>query len=208
MRLTDLLAGTALATTVTFLLPGAAEATPVGTIQIDESVEGQLPTVTADTTSGLTAGTVTPVVNTSGLEEWHITFSGPGNESVGGGEGGLYEPGTNQTQLSDRLSTFGSPTISNGIITVTLDLLSDSDTQGIIASICAPPISATCLPENGDFQRLFGFQFGFANTGVELGVNVELKSELDPVPEPGSLAILASGLLGLGLLRRRRIPCH
>ena len=133
------------------------------------------------------------------LEEWTITFSvAASTESiVGANVGGLYEPGTSQTPLSDLLTIIpGSISLGEG--SFTLDLLSDSDTVGIGTSDCGTA-NAICVTENGNFQSLLQFQTDFAGL-----VTVQLKSDLEPVPEPGPLPLLAGGLGALALLRHRR----
>src|SRR5437764_8599172 len=113
MRIAQLLSGTALASTLVLLL---SSTTSAAVIQIDESVEGQNPTVTSDA-SDFMLGSITPVSNPNGLEEWTITFSvAASTESiVGANVGGLYEPGTNQTQLSDLLTIIpGSISLGEG----------------------------------------------------------------------------------------------
>jgi len=46
--------------------------------------------------------------------------------------------------------------------------------------------------------------FGLGSYGSKVKAKIELISEASEVPEPGTLAILSLGLLGMGLRARRR----
>jgi hypothetical protein len=195
MRIAQLLSGTALASTLVVALWSTTSA---ATIQIDESVEGQSPTVTSDAPD-FSLGSITPVSNPDGLEEWNITFSVAASSEniVGANVGGLYEPGTNQTQLSDLLTIIpGSISLGEG--SFTLDLVSDTDTHDLPTVDCTTP-NAICVTENGDFQDLLQVQTDFSGL-----ITIDLKSDLESVPEPGPLPLLAGGLGALALLRYRR----
>ena len=207
MRVSRLLSGTALLSTLAALMPGAALAggsVAGGLIQIDESAEGA-PTVSSDLSAGNSLGGVSVTAN--GLESWTIDFtifnsaiSGTGG-SIAGAEGGLYERGTNNTQLSDLLSLNANGTlIIGGEGAFSFTLVSDGETGGISpAGICGPGV--TCLLEDGTFQTLIDISLN-TNIGT-VDYLLQLKSDLDPVPEPGPLAVLTGGLAALWWLRRR-----
>ena len=196
MRVSHLLSGTALVTTLAALMPGDAFAgAPIPTtIYIDESVEGTAPTVTSDLPS-LTF-TITDQKPAFG-EEWTITFSIPTPMPIGGGEGGLTEPGS--TKLSDVLIGSWSTTTTTTPSTTnfTFTLWSDDELGNILAS-CSAPGCLTQL-EDGTFQSMFTIPTGFSPD-----ISVLLKSDLDPLPEPGTIGLVASGLGALWWFRRRR----
>ena len=216
MRVSRLLSGTALVTTLAALMPAAALAggsTTGGLIQIDESVEGVNPTVSSDLSGANSLGNISVSNPTfsGGLESWTINFtifnsaiSGTGG-SIAGAEGGLYEPGTNNTQLSDLLSS-NSASIIGGEGAFSFTLVSDGETGGISpAGICGPGV--TCLVEDGTFQTLIDITLNTDIGGIPGTVDyfLQLKSDLvEPVPEPGPLAVLTSGLGALWWFRRRR----
>jgi hypothetical protein len=55
-------------------------------------------------------------------------------------------------------------------------------------------LAAKTFPPNEQFSVLDGPQFGVVYRGIAL----------DPVPEPASITLLASALVGLGVMRRRK----
>lgn len=195
MPVSRLLSGTALLTTLAALMPSPVSAAPLPSfVNIDESVEGATPTVTSNLS--LTGVTVTPFTVTSG-EAWTISFTIPGgSSSITGGEGGLLEPGTNKVSDSLILDTFVGSVTGTGNTFVSFSLFSD-DENGNIANSCS---GCTFLTEDGTFQ----FMNTTINPFVGPDIQVFLKSDIDPVPEPGPLSLLAGGLGALWWLRRRK----
>ena len=72
------------------------------------------------------------------------------------------------------------------------------------------PAGVTNLVENGSLQLLTpdGFSVTFPGSGlVSLAVNAQSDADEGPegAPEPSTLALLSAGLLGLGIIWRRRL---
>ena len=171
--------------------PGLAQAAPIPTITIDESVEGATPTFTIS--SGLFATVaIDPVAGVTG-EEWTVAITVSGGLGGTFGQGGnLLEP--NSTAVSDAL-VFQSLTSAGGNDGTGNYLLFSDDELGHIGGSCT---AVGCLnaTEDGTFQLVDVI------TSPDVGtVNVLLKSDVDPVPapEPSSGALLAS-MLGAFLL--------
>ena len=168
----------------------------------------------------LQVGTQTPSTLFEGSELLPITqfatFSEFGQTITGTRTIALTEPGS-PSIISDlvtaTISLLGVDTFSDGSscgfdsvssLSVTssfclaVTLTSDAET-----SLTAPP-GATLIAETGSIQNLsnnFSTLFGLEN-GTLPAINV--RSDVETVPEPVSLALFGSGLAGLAFARRRR----
>ncbi len=148
-----------------------------------------------DQTDGITATlNGSPItLNVNGPAEVWFTFSGgvPGHDNYNYYVD-LTEPGT--TQVSDRLAVY-----YNSAGDVTVKFCSDPSDF----AFCAEGIPGGAYysqPETGLLQFMIGipsFPQGFWD-------NYYAQSEVEPIPEPASLILFGSGLVGLaGILRRK-----
>lgn len=162
-----------------------------GAVCIDESVEGATPTITAP--SGFQSSVV-PVAGAVG-EEWTVTITAPYTSTyiIAQIDAGLLEP--NSQSLSDALIATDSVNTGSQVGWV-YDLFSDNE-LGQIGTTCSDCVLFT---EDGTFQQVPSvFETDLAGT-----VNLYLRSDVDAVPEPASLVLFGSALLGFGVIRRRR----
>jgi len=109
----------------------------------------------------------------------------------------LTEPGS--SAVSDYVNI--DPVINGGFLEeLSVTLVSDN-----AVPLAVSPGNAV-IEETGGGQNLDMLIVNFYGLSSS-PPDVKVMSDVE-VPEPASLAILASGLLGLGPLRRRRIPRH
>jgi hypothetical protein len=119
-----------------------------------------------------------------------------------------FEGGGNGVSDILELDSFGSGGVTVGFLA---SFRSDPDT---VPEMGLPPLGnfpagVTNLLENGNLQLLTpdGFTVTLPGLGsVSLAVNARSDADEGPVgaPEPSTLALLSAGLLGLGMIWRRR----
>jgi len=119
--------------------------------------------------------------------------------------------------LTETLGVFGSVTFTLADYTAGIAPYANFE-DGVIQSLRANtafdaggvPVSLDITPEGPDLDfvgilQMLGDPVGENVIGPIRGIGIELT----PVPEPMTLSLLAAGLIGLGLVRRRRAtPAH
>ena len=186
-----------------FAMPAFAGPTtcPTGAICIDESIEGQNPTVIAP--SNVTTSVVRLVEPVG--EAWGIHISAPFTDrfSVTNNGTGLLEPGSqSQSDFLEGVGELSQP--QPHVILESYDLFSDNDLGQIGTSCILVGPGQNCaqlLTEDGTFQLIPNNTFSTDQVGT---LSVYLRSDVEAVPEPASLAIFGTALAGLGVVRRRR----
>lgn len=172
----------------------AVSVCPSGAVCIDESIEGQPPTVTSDSPFFI-SGTVSPPGpgQPSGPEVWQIRVRMSGAFVAFGRPGTfeLLEPDTGT--ISDILAELGFTPFATSIEFVYL-LASDDESGNIVnvdqAGFCPTTDQCGTAVEDGTFQLA---QTGQATTAGSF--DLYLKSDLEAVPEGPTLILVLTGAL-------------
>ena len=152
-------------------------------IKIDESVSPvgvEVEDVSSSRVTVIRAGEITTVA-VSGFTSDPLGISRP-HAAV------FIEAGTTSTISDIVLASF-----SAGTLTVTLT----SNTNG---TALTAPTGAVSFQEIADFQTVL------SNGSDDNEFRIKVKSEVTEVPEPGTLFLLATGLVGVGAMWRRQNP--
>ncbi|MGA9866630.1 MAG: PEP-CTERM sorting domain-containing protein [Acetobacteraceae bacterium] len=167
--------------------PGAANATLSGTVAIGSG--------------GFTPGATDTLLN--------ATTVSPANEEFGSGTGDfsslsgvpVIDVGFDLTSLAS-LAGYSFSSSGPGFGFVTADVFTSTRTDKIFAAELVGTV--TDGGDSAPAALLVTFsQVGGAGTVISYGAT--LTTTIPPIPEPISLAVLGTGLLGLGLVRRRKV---
>src|SRR5262249_41823660 len=92
-----------------------------------------------------------------------------------------------------------------GVVNFQFQLFSDNE-LGQIGHTC----DFCTVTEDGTFQEMASFfTFGTSTEPITNPNNrVFLKSDVEPVPEPASLVLIGTALVGFGIMRRRKRGVH
>ena len=184
-----------------FFLPSGAAA---GTIQFLEGLTEGAPTVVILSADIIARGGSSASCATAEL--CSVTINGPAGNTgaVTTGNVNIFDPAPPAGVLSDTI-TFAQ--LSSALNVAHFNFTSDSETgpalilAGIFQGVA--PLSVT---ENGDIQE--GTRITWSTPSGPVVDIISFRSDVETVPEPATLLLLGSGLIGAALWGRRRLGRH
>jgi hypothetical protein len=114
------------------------------------------------------------------------------------GFGGITAPGADLFEAFVEISGFDTVTLLSVTSGSGLFLMVDSVTM--MFEVSGADLASPNATISFEVDEASGFFSGFSGAGVD---NIVVEAKVH-VPEPGTLAVLALGLVGLGLVRRKR----